>query len=339
MTVDSAPRDVIRSLALTQELETSVALMQRGFRALQEIDMGNDFYHLPHQLLASGVERFMKCYICLVHKGAHGQYPEIRKTFGHDLVKLFDHITEHCFSVRTPALKEDSELITADPNLRRILVILTDFGKLGRYHNLDVVAGVEKDRIDPRQNWENLESELLDPTPYLSDARRMYDDYYPKLNALIVGRIEGLLRGIARQFTLGGHRDPEGALDRMWPVVSSLALLRDLGTTDYRPSIESQRRSPCVWEKEPRRRFGKHPARIVRPEQFGGEWPFRFDKVKVECRERIFAIVYVEGYAFGLNGAARSRFNYPDPHEAGVAILGRSIGPFIDMALALAKPP
>ena len=41
------------------------------------------------------------------------------------------------------------------------------------------------------------------------------------------------------------------------------------------------------------------------------------------------------GYAFALNGAARSRYGIPDPHDAGVAILGKSVGPFIDLALNL----
>ena len=48
---------------LLEELETSRELLKSGFGHLQEIDMGNTFYYLPHQLMASGLERFMKCYI------------------------------------------------------------------------------------------------------------------------------------------------------------------------------------------------------------------------------------------------------------------------------------
>ena len=39
-----------------------------------------------------------------------------------------------------------------------------------------------------------------------------------------------------------------------------------------------------------------------------------------------------------LNGAAASRYGYPFPHDAGMAILGKSIDPFIDMAFKLGKP-
>ena len=49
--------------------------------------MGSTFYHLPHQLLASGFERLMKCYIAVVRKGRDGAYPDraAMKSLGHDL--------------------------------------------------------------------------------------------------------------------------------------------------------------------------------------------------------------------------------------------------------------
>ena len=49
--------DQSRFLCLLDELETSRELLRSGFGHLQEIDMGSTFYHLPHQLLASGFER------------------------------------------------------------------------------------------------------------------------------------------------------------------------------------------------------------------------------------------------------------------------------------------
>ena len=55
------------------------------------------------------------------------------------------------------------------------------------------------------------------------------------------------------------------------------------------------------------------------------------------CRDELFCIVNINGYDFALNGAAQSKFNYPYPHDMGLAILGKSIGPFIDIALGLAK--
>ena len=77
------------------------------------------------------------------------------------------------------------------------------------------------------------------------------------------------------------------------------------------------------------------PSRAISKEQFEGDWPFRFDEVVIECREKLFCIVNIEGYDFALNGAAASRYKFPWPHEAGIAILEKSIGPFMDMAFSL----
>ena len=46
-------------------------------------------------------------------------------------------------------------------------------------------------------------------------------------------------------------------------------------------------------------------------------------------------IVHINGYAFGLNGAVRSHLKIPCPHAAGLAVLGKSVGPFIDLAFEL----
>ena len=67
--------DPVRFLCLHDELEMSRELLKSGFGHLQEIDMGSTFYYLPHQLLASGFERLMKCYIAVVQKGRDGAYP------------------------------------------------------------------------------------------------------------------------------------------------------------------------------------------------------------------------------------------------------------------------
>ena len=72
MTVED---DHVRILCLFDELETSSELLKSGFGHLQEVDMGSTFYHLPHQLLASGLERLMKCYNAAVRKGRDSEIP------------------------------------------------------------------------------------------------------------------------------------------------------------------------------------------------------------------------------------------------------------------------
>lgn len=70
-------RDTERFFCLLDELETSHKLIKAGFGALQEIDTTNDFYHLPHQLMASGLERLMKCYLSLIYEDRHGTFPDM----------------------------------------------------------------------------------------------------------------------------------------------------------------------------------------------------------------------------------------------------------------------
>ena len=77
----------LRTICLHGELEASLNLLKSGFGHLQEIDIRNTFYHLPHQLMASGFERLMKCHVSIVYRCRHGSYPDqaFMKSLGHDL--------------------------------------------------------------------------------------------------------------------------------------------------------------------------------------------------------------------------------------------------------------
>ena len=143
----------VHFLCLLDELETSRELLESGFGHLQEIDMGNTFYHLPHQLLASGFERLMKCYIVVVRKGRDGAYPDraAMQSLGHDLKALLDTIcTEHYGGTQRPLVRQDLAFVRTDPVLRECVRILSLFGKKGRYYNLNVVAEADHGPMDPR---------------------------------------------------------------------------------------------------------------------------------------------------------------------------------------------
>jgi hypothetical protein len=136
--------DLERFNCLLEELETSHKLIVAGFGTLQEIDTANDFYHLPHQLLASGLERLMKCYIALVYEDANGSFPDMAfmKTLGHDLTDLLAKITNEFYGGRSrPFVQAEYDYITTDTELTECVRILSLFGRFGRYYNLDVVAG------------------------------------------------------------------------------------------------------------------------------------------------------------------------------------------------------
>ncbi len=334
--------DQMRFLCLHDELVTSRELLKSGFGHLQEIDMGSTFYNLPHQLLASGFERLMKCYIAAVHKGREGTYPDMAamKSYGHDLESLLETIcTKHYGGTHRPLLQQDLEFITADPVLNHCAKILSLFGKKGRYYNLDVVAGAGHEPIDPNGEWKVLEHSVVDPTPYLDNEEWLLRDYYPRVNSALIARMERLVRAIAMQFTLGGHADPGGEIRRLSVVYTEFRNLRNgqFGTVDYRRSVEILRSDSDQWTKRSAQEIAASgwPSLVVSEAEFGDEWPFRDDQVIVECREDMFCIVNICGYDFALNGAARSRFGMPFAHDAGVAVLGKSVGPFIELAFEL----
>ncbi len=337
-----AKEDGVRFLCLFDELETSRELLKSGFGHLQEIDMGRTFYHLPHQLLASGLERLMKCYIAVVRKGRDEAYPDraAMKSLGHDLESLLDTICAKYYGgTHRPLVRQDLSFITTDPVLTDCVRILSLFGKMGRYYNLDVVAGAGDGPMDPKGEWEALEARVEDPTPYIGDSERLHRDYYPRVNSLMIGRMERLVRAIAMQFTLGGHADPGGELGRLSVVYQEFRNLRDelFGTVDYRRSVEILKADADRWIRRSRQDIAASgwPSCVVDRTEFGDEWPFRTDRVTVECRDGLFYVVNIGGYDFALNGAARSRFRLPGAHEAGAAVLGKSVGPFIEMAQRL----
>ena len=157
--------DIQKFLCLSDELETSHKLIKSGFGALQEIDMGNDFYHLPHQLMASGFERLMKCYISLVYLGRNGDYPSMSfmRQLGHDLEILLSKIeTNYYGGVGRELVASELAFLQSDTTMKECVKILSLFGRFGRYYNLDVVAGSPHSPIDPKSEWERLESTIED---------------------------------------------------------------------------------------------------------------------------------------------------------------------------------
>jgi len=335
--------NALKELCLHDELNTAYNLIEAGFGELQEIDMGNDFYHLPHQLLASGLERLMKCYICLIYEARNGSFPDTKymKELGHDLLNLLGTICREYFNTNDiPLLNEDYSFLVNDEVLKRIIHILSEFGKFARYYNLDVVTGRRVLSIDPKEEWGALEKSIEDPVPYLGEdaTEALHRDYYPRVHSQIIAKLERFIRAIAMQFTHGGHGEK---LRRYSIVFTSFAILRDeeFGTSDYRRSVKILKKDEKNWSKRTELEIlaSPWPTRKISKFQYPSEWPFRSDQVIIECRETTFCIVNINGYDFALNGSAASRYKYLYPHDAGMAVLGKSIGPFIDMAFDLGK--
>lgn len=285
----------------------------------------------------------MKCYIAIRHEDQEGAFPDhgYMKALGHDLTRLLTKITsEHYGGRERPLVQAEYDYITNDHVLAECIRILSLFGRFGRYYNLDVVAGSPHDPTDPKAEWETLQSQIEDSAPYLADMEALFQDYYPRVHAVIIGKLERFVRAIALQFTVGDHADSKRRLSTTSCIYSNFRHIKDeeLGTRDYRRSVHIlKQKDEDTWTRLTNQKIksSRWPSKQITKGEFLGEWPFRAQEVVVELRDKLFCIAYIEGYAFSLNGAARSKFNYPFPHDAGVAILGKSVGPFSEMARAL----
>lgn len=332
--------DATKDMCLHEELDTAYRLIVAGFGDLQEIDMANEFYHLPLQSLASGLERLMKCYICAITKARCGSYPDferIRK-YRHYLTELSKDIREGYFETCNDRLLEcELAFLSEDKVLEALIGVLSQFGDRARYYNLDVVTGARKPSGNPKSEWERIETWLEDPAPYLQNTTALIRDYYPRVHSRIIAKLERLVRAIVLQFTRGRY---ETAVRQYFVSFSSFLWLSDdkLGTTDYRRSVKrlQQERKKWVKRNEMELRQGRWPTQVVERAEFAGDWPFRADRIVLECREGMRCFVNIDGYDYALNGLAASHSAAPYPHDVGEAILGKSVGPFIEMARRLA---
>ncbi len=338
-----------QDLALNEELQTSINLIKLGLGEYQNLDMANDFYYLPFQLISSGFERLMKCHICLGHLEVHKSYPDpklFKNILKHDLLKIKKHILNNYYKTKNiPVLKADLEYLTNDKELHDIMELLSEFGKFARYYNLDVITGENNPSIDVKAMWEEFETSLL-----LQDKEliKNFNDYEKQKDVMdtiartIIIKLERFVRAISRQFTLG---DLGKLALQFSPAVYPFLMLMDddLGTTDYRKNttnynekeIKSHKRT--LTDEIERKTNKNFVSKKITKNDFRGEWPFYKDEIIIECREKFWCIVSIDGYDYALNGAAKGRYKIEDVHEAGMAVLGKSIGPFINMALELGK--
>lgn len=336
---------IVRKVALIEELETSIKLLKLGFGEYQNLDMSNNFYYLPFQLISIGFERLMKCYICLGHSEKFGDFPEpnlFKYKLKHDLLKLKKHITENYFQENSKALKEDLKFLQTDNDLEILIELLSEFGQYARYYNLNVVTGEIQPGTDVKSSWEKYETEFAIENGLLEDLLD-FEKQSEVLNLIkrnIIEKLEKFTRALARQFTLGKL----GSLAQQYSsIVFGFLMLddSDLGNTDYRKNTTrytQQNHKPhyrTFLDDYQRRNNKEFKSKLIKKDNYEGEWPFYTDKVTIECRQKHWCVVTIDNIDYALNAAAKNRYKLEDAHEAGMAILGKSIGPFIDMAMKL----
>jgi hypothetical protein len=341
-----------KDLYLYEELLTSEKLIELGFGEFQSLTLGNDFYYLPFQLLSSGFERLMKCHICLGYLEQNNKYPDSRYLKkcggrgGHDLLELRKTLLSVYFATHNiPALTEDIDFLSNDKDLDQLIYLLSEFGKYARYYNLDVVTSAAKPSINVKQLWEEYENNLVYSNPQL--LKKLGDIELGKevvdyINRQILIKLEKFARAICRQFTMG--QLGKQALQYSG-VLHPFILIKDdeLGNRNYRTETtryktKKKKVHTRTLIDEIQRKTNKRYRHIdIKKEDFDEDWPFYHERVTIECREKHWCIVTIDNKDYALNGSAQGRYKLESVHDAGMAILGKSLSPFIQIALDLGK--
>lgn len=342
--------DSIKELHLIDELTTASKLIEIGFGELQNLNLENDFYFIPLQLISSGFERLMKCHICLGYFNKTKSYPDFThlKSFGgrngHDLLELKKYILKDYFNqFKIPVLVEDYNYLDKSEYLNNALYLLSEFGKYARYYNLDVVTASTKPSINVINHWFDFEIQIAKSNPDIYkklDDLELQSELVHSVNREIIILLEKFTRGICRQFTIGKLGEKASQYS---PILFSWIFLKDdkLGNKDYRKNTVYYKNKELkvhrrTFKDELDRRYNKnYKSKVITKEEFKEDWPFYHDSVIIECREKNWCIVTIEDKDYALNGAAVGRFKLEHVHDAGMAILGKSVYPFIDMALKL----
>ena len=341
---------ILKDLYLYDELQTSVKLLELGFGEFQNLDLGNDFYYLPFQLLSSGFERLMKCHICLGYHEQHNTYPNSKYLKGcggkggHDLLELRKSIISAYFSTHNiPVLQEDIGFLTNDKDLDQLIYLLSEFGKYARYYNLDIVTSASQPSINVKQLWEEYENNLVMSNPQIVQKLGDFEAGeeaidYTKRQILI--KLEKFARAICRQFTMG--RLGKKALQYSGALHSFIFIKDDeLGNRNYRTGTTRYQKkdrnihSRTLIDEIQRKTNKRYRHTVIKKEDYDGDWPFYHDQVTIECREKFWCVVTIDNKDYALNGSAQGRYKLESAHDAGMAILGKSVGPLIQMALKL----
>jgi len=215
-----------QALALIEELDTATKLIEFGLADLREQASGG-FHHLPLQLLAQGLERFLKLtYAFAVLQGSR-ELPSIRemRAFGHDLEGLADALVG--LVAPRHRVQGDLEFICSDSDLRSLLRLLSDFGKEGRYHHLNAFLAPSSVRIDdsPLLRWSEFETEFASGQPDWIERIGSYEgseQVFGEVALSVAALIDRFTRAIARMWTQGAL--PEEAASYVSQLMRFLGL-------------------------------------------------------------------------------------------------------------------
>lgn len=190
---------------------------------------------MPLLLLSQGIERFLKSYIIAykIEKGEDQLFERKLKT--HDLTELLKLVKENYYLIGNREVDIlDEQFLSGSAHLERVLNILSDFGKNGRYYNINYL--IDPKSISPILEWEKLERDLsfLTEKEWLKpkDIEEL-NKYYKKVTNEVVIIIEKFLSILARQHIFGNESNVFRGMTMPNFAFFECMYDGDYGKTDY----------------------------------------------------------------------------------------------------------
>lgn len=334
---------------LFEEIEDCRSYITNGIAKLQVGDFATDYdYDTVTQLLQQGFEKLLKNYICIAEYQKSGRFPDTKyfKNYGHKITKLLDVILNQFYDVYNNATlhQQNKVFLATDKNLNHLINILSDFGSGGRYYHLDKLTKNPTSFRNHVEEWGLLRKNLTNETNI--DYSLLYDnDYLLDIQLSITRKlviiIEKFVSAIIRQYSLP-HTGSIGNRLASKSFSSFMIMTNDdFGKTDYRKKTdEFKNQTRRIHIRTPDDDFERknninYKSVEISKDKYLHEWPFYSNSVIIECREKHWVIVTIDGKDYALNGAAKGKYKLESPHEAGMAILGVSVSEFIKIGLTL----
>lgn len=224
---ESNLEEEVKIIYLKNAVDKAVRLIHFGIKEMEEINFVNsDNYDFIFLFLSRGFELLMKSMICFKSYEDGKSFPTKKemKDVGHDLDKLrkevirnYDKIPENV-SEKYQKIESDKKFISNDDTLIKLIKLLTNFSKSGRYFELDFITKKEvfqqmngKRKIDysnaPIIKMKNLVYNfVIKEHPSLANRSNYNDINNPwlEVNRLrIIPPLKKFTGALARQFSLG----------------------------------------------------------------------------------------------------------------------------------------
>jgi len=224
---ESKFEEEVRITYLKNAVDKAVRLIHFGIKELEEINFVNsDNYEFIFLFLSRGFELLMKSMICFKSYEDDKSFPTEKemKDMGHDLEKLrkevirnYDKIPEYA-SEKYQEIENDKKFISNDDTLIKLIKLLTNFSKSGRYFELNFIT---KKEISKQRNGKRIidcsnapiskmrilvHNYVVKNHPFLENLDDFNDLNEPWLEAnrlYIIPPLKKFIGTLARQFSLG----------------------------------------------------------------------------------------------------------------------------------------